>query len=188
MAVEILFDRSVGYYFFQVWQTIVVECVKWLDHFLQIYAPATFIVVVSWLSFWLSGDDRVDRLSLGVTTVLTITLFMASVNATLPKISYIKAVDLYLLVCFAFVFMALLGTQRAFILHQRLMIGLFICRVCCVELHLQPGVPPHQGQDQRGRRCTEAEEDRSSPLAGHVKIQAFMHISFFNRGKLTLFS
>jgi glycine receptor alpha-3 len=45
---------------------------------------------------------------LGVTTVLTMTTLMASVNAALPKISYMKSIDIYLGVCFFMVFGALI--------------------------------------------------------------------------------
>ena len=37
-----------------------------------------------------------SRVGLGVTTVLTMTTLMASVNAALPKISYMKSIDIYL--------------------------------------------------------------------------------------------
>ncbi|XP_078588032.1 gamma-aminobutyric acid receptor subunit beta-3-like isoform X4 [Branchiostoma floridae x Branchiostoma japonicum] len=44
----------------------------------------------------------------GVTTVLTMTTLVSGTRAQLPKISYIKAIDVYLVVCFVFVFAALL--------------------------------------------------------------------------------
>ena len=43
-----------------------------------------------------------------MTTVLTMTTLMASVNAALPKISYMKSIDIYLGVCFFMVFGALI--------------------------------------------------------------------------------
>ena len=49
---------------------------------------------------------------LGVTTVLTMTTLMASVNAALPKISYMKSIDIYLGVCFFMVFGALIGKMQ----------------------------------------------------------------------------
>ena len=49
------------------------------------------------------------RVSLGVTTVLTMTTLMSSTNAALPKISYVKSIDVYLGVCFVMVFASLLG-------------------------------------------------------------------------------
>ena len=65
--------------------------------------------MISWVSFWLNRDDKTDRVGLNVTTVLTITLLIVSTNSALPKITYIKAVDVYLGACFVMVFAALLG-------------------------------------------------------------------------------
>ena len=47
-------------------------------------------------------------MGLGVTTVLTMTTLMASVNSALPKISYMKSIDIYLGTCFFMVFGALI--------------------------------------------------------------------------------
>ena len=83
-----------------------------LDVFpLQIYVPSFLIVVVSWISFWLNKDKQADRVGLGVTTVLTITLLLVASNDAMPKISYLKAIDIYLAACFIMVFMALLGMK-----------------------------------------------------------------------------
>lgn len=48
------------------------------------------------------------RVQLGVTTVLTMTTLMSSTNAAMPKISYIKSIDVFLGTCFVMVFAALL--------------------------------------------------------------------------------
>ncbi|XP_078678316.1 gamma-aminobutyric acid receptor subunit pi-like isoform X1 [Branchiostoma floridae x Branchiostoma belcheri] len=76
--------------------------------FLQMYVPSTLLVMISWVSFWINKDSPPARVSLGITTVLAQTTFVTSARASLPKISYIKAVDVYLLMCFFFVFGALL--------------------------------------------------------------------------------
>ncbi|GCB62302.1 hypothetical protein scyTo_0007205 [Scyliorhinus torazame] len=44
----------------------------------------------------------------GITTVLTMTTINTHLRETLPKIPYVKAIDLYLMGCFVFVFLALL--------------------------------------------------------------------------------
>ena len=44
----------------------------------------------------------------GITTVLTMTTISTGVRSSLPRISYVKAIDIYLVVCFVFVFAALL--------------------------------------------------------------------------------
>ena len=62
----------------------------------------------SWISFWINYEATAARVSLGITTVLTMTTISTNVRASLPKIPDIKALDVYMLICFVFVFMALL--------------------------------------------------------------------------------
>ena len=63
---------------------------------------------MSWVSFWLNRGAAPARVGLGVTTVLTMTTLINSVNTALPKISYMKSIDIYLFVCFFMVFGALI--------------------------------------------------------------------------------
>ena len=74
----------------------------------QIYVPSALIVIISWVPFWLERDDSHARVALTVTTVLTITTLITNTNDSMPKISYIKAIDVYLFVCFLMVFASLL--------------------------------------------------------------------------------
>lgn len=45
---------------------------------------------------------------IGITTVLTMTTISTGVRSSLPRISYVKAIDIYLVMSFIFVFAALL--------------------------------------------------------------------------------
>lgn len=76
--------------------------------FIQIYFPTIMLVVLSWLVFWIPQDSVPARVSLGSTTMLSIVTFTGSFRKTLPKVSYIKAVDVYFIVSFAFIFAALM--------------------------------------------------------------------------------
>ncbi|XP_031562315.1 glycine receptor subunit alphaZ1-like [Actinia tenebrosa] len=84
---------------------------------LQIYAPTFLVVTLSWLSFWISKNAVAARIALGVTTVLTIVTLNGSYRSTVPKVSYIKALDLYLIVSLFFVFGAVLE-YIAVLLHH----------------------------------------------------------------------
>ena len=52
--------------------------------------------------------DTGNRLTVGVTTVLTIMFLLSYGNSSVPKMSYVKAMDIYLLSSFAFIFFSLI--------------------------------------------------------------------------------
>ena len=56
----------------------------------EVYLPASFIVLMSFTSFWLDRNATPARVSLGVTTVLTMTTLLSSANKNLPHTAYPK--------------------------------------------------------------------------------------------------
>ncbi|CAG2177600.1 unnamed protein product, partial [Oppiella nova] len=74
----------------------------------QSYLPTILIVVISWVSFWLDEEAIPARITLGVTTLLTISSKGAGIQSNLPPVSYAKAIDVWMGVCTIFVFSALL--------------------------------------------------------------------------------
>ncbi|NXO43864.1 GBRG4 protein, partial [Locustella ochotensis] len=75
---------------------------------IQTYIPCILTVVLSWVSFWIKRDSTPARTSLGITTVLTMTTLSTISRKHLPRVSYITAMDLFVSVCFIFVFAALM--------------------------------------------------------------------------------
>ncbi|KAM4703194.1 gamma-aminobutyric acid receptor subunit delta [Rhinophrynus dorsalis] len=76
-------------------------------YIIQSYVPSILLVAMSWVSFWISQSAVPARVSLGITTVLTMTTLMDSARSSLPRASAIKALDVYFLICYVFVFAAL---------------------------------------------------------------------------------
>ncbi|XP_032243194.2 gamma-aminobutyric acid receptor subunit beta [Nematostella vectensis] len=76
-------------------------------YILSAFIPAAFIVILSWVGFWIDERSVPARVSLGITTVLAITTLIFGVQSTLPRVGYIKAIDVYLLGNFLFVFASL---------------------------------------------------------------------------------
>ncbi|KAM3922508.1 gamma-aminobutyric acid receptor subunit delta [Leptodactylus fuscus] len=76
-------------------------------YIIQSYVPSILLVVMSWVSFWISQSAVPARVSLGITTVLTMTTLMDSARSSLPRASAVKALDVYFLICYVFVFAAL---------------------------------------------------------------------------------
>ncbi|XP_071493035.1 glycine receptor subunit alpha-4-like [Diadema antillarum] len=70
----------------------------------QAYMPTALLVIISWVSFWIDISQAAARVSLGVTTILTMTTTTTGYAgfAGLPKVSYTKAIDIWFDACLAF--------------------------------------------------------------------------------------
>lgn len=135
---EIRFVRSMGYYL------------------IQIYIPASLIVVISWVSFWLHRNAAPARVSLGVMTVLTMTTLMSSTNSQLPKISYVKSIDVFLGTCFVMVFASLLEYAA---------VGYLGKRVAMRKSRAQQLAKlAEQARQERARQQAAAEAAQTEPL------------------------
>ncbi|XP_066937073.1 gamma-aminobutyric acid receptor alpha-like isoform X1 [Macrobrachium rosenbergii] len=71
---------------------------------IQVYGPCMLLVVLSWVSFWLNREATSDRISLGITTVLTMTFLGLEARKDLPKVSYSTALDLFVWLSYGFIF------------------------------------------------------------------------------------
>lgn len=71
---------------------------------IHVYSPCSLIVVLSWISFCIPCESTAARVTLGITSVLTTTTILNILNNSMPKVSYVKAIDWYLICCFLFVF------------------------------------------------------------------------------------
>eukprot|EP00058_Branchiostoma_floridae_P026044 XP_002611534.1 hypothetical protein BRAFLDRAFT_117187 [Branchiostoma floridae] len=76
-------------------------------YLLSSYIPSIMITVLSWLTFWISPEIAPARVALGITTVLTSTALFGVNRQTMPRFSYIRAMDIWMMVCISFVFGAL---------------------------------------------------------------------------------
>ncbi|XP_040574378.1 glycine receptor subunit alpha-3 [Lepeophtheirus salmonis] len=74
-------------------------------HLIQSYLPSVLIVAISWVSFWMDVDCVPARVTLGVITLLTVSSQVS--GTSVPQTSYVKAIDVWMGVCTAFVFAAL---------------------------------------------------------------------------------
>lgn len=73
----------------------------------QIYIPVGLLVAMTWVSFWLDDGAAGARVGLCVTAIISIMAIGLHVNASLPKIAYLKAIDVYLWFCLLISFAAL---------------------------------------------------------------------------------
>ncbi|XP_018011309.2 glycine receptor subunit alpha-2-like, partial [Hyalella azteca] len=90
LVAEFSLQRSIGFYL------------------VQLYLPTILIVVISWVGFWMDVDSVPGRTTLGVTTLLAMSTKSSDIQEGLPQVSYVKAIDVWMGACTAFVFCALL--------------------------------------------------------------------------------
>ncbi|KAG1677014.1 Glycine receptor subunit alpha-2 [Nymphon striatum] len=91
-CLEVIFTlkRRLGYYLFHT------------------YIPTCLIVVMSWISFWIKPEAVPARITLSVTSLLTLSTQHAQSQKALPPVSYVKAIDIFMSACTVFVFASLM--------------------------------------------------------------------------------
>ncbi len=75
-------------------------------YFLRMYIPSGLIVILSWISFF-NVDKVAERLSVGLVIILTMTMWDTGSQGSLPRVSYITALDVWTSWCLIFVFASL---------------------------------------------------------------------------------
>ncbi|XP_045373706.1 gamma-aminobutyric acid receptor subunit theta [Camelus bactrianus] len=78
------------------------------SYLVQIYWPTILTTVVSWISFWMNYESSAARVTVGLTSMLVLNAINSHLRDKLPQVSCIKAIDIYMVVCFFFVFLSLL--------------------------------------------------------------------------------
>ena len=68
LSFELFFTRQMGFYM------------------LQVYIPSIVLVSLSWITFFMEPTDVGDRLSIGVTLILTMIFLLGYINQSLPKV------------------------------------------------------------------------------------------------------
>ncbi|XP_077862223.1 glycine receptor subunit alpha-4-like [Saccoglossus kowalevskii] len=85
---------------------------------LQAYVPSSLLVALSWLSVWVEISAAPARVALGVTTVLALVTQATWLRSQLPKIAYATAIDVWMVTCQVFVFLALLEYSVVYYLYS----------------------------------------------------------------------
>ncbi|KAI6186786.1 hypothetical protein M3Y98_00170700 [Aphelenchoides besseyi] len=73
-------------------------------YILQAYVPTYLTIIVSWVSFCMEPNALPARTTVGVSSLLAITMMFGNILKNLPRVSYVKAMDVWMLGCISFVF------------------------------------------------------------------------------------
>ncbi|XP_031565044.1 gamma-aminobutyric acid receptor subunit beta-like [Actinia tenebrosa] len=94
--------------------------VRYYSYFLShIYGTSSVIVVISWMAFFLPRDQTAARVGVGVTSLLTEVTVIDMLNSAMPKVSYVKSIDKFLMTCLFYVFLSLAEYCIVLVLDRR---------------------------------------------------------------------
>jgi hypothetical protein len=118
------------------------------------YLPSAFIVILSWLSFWLSYREVATRVFVGLLAILATMVIGHGASTTIPRVTFITAMNVWMGVCHLFIFASLVEFIVVVVLSRRNGSG--------ANIRGEPVVSPEEERAQPQRVVkTEGQDDVS---------------------------
>ncbi|RWS27445.1 glycine receptor subunit alpha-2-like protein [Leptotrombidium deliense] len=101
---------------------------KLSNFIVQVVCPSLFITTVAYANFWVGVETGASRFQMTIVTLLSLVTLHVGVKATIPPISYVAfkveidfffAVDIWMIFCLLFVWLAAMELAASNYLHKR---------------------------------------------------------------------
>ncbi|MDP2828457.1 MAG: hypothetical protein Q8O37_07610 [Sulfuricellaceae bacterium] len=87
---------------------------------MKVIIPLLLIVMMSWLVFWIDQSLGNAKISVAVTSMLTLIAYRFAIGNEVPKLPYLTSLDAFILVSTILVFLALIEViVTNVLLHQK---------------------------------------------------------------------
>jgi len=73
---------------------------RWIWHLFGVFIQSILLLVVAYMTFYYRIDNFQDRIMVAITCMLVIANVQSSINEDIPKTSYVKMIDYFLLYAF----------------------------------------------------------------------------------------
>merc|ERR1719468_606582 len=73
---------------------------KWTYHFWTIFLQSVLLISVAYMTFYFKISNFQDRVMIAITTMMVVATIQSSINKMVPKTSYIKMIDIWLIYSF----------------------------------------------------------------------------------------
>lgn len=87
-------------------------------HLIQTYMVSTVFLTISWLALFLPPASIAERLAIAMTILLTLTSMFSSERRSVPRVSYVTCLDMWMVSCIVFVFIELVEFASIFLCNK----------------------------------------------------------------------
>jgi len=100
--------------------TFTVEAQREVNYFIiKVILPLILIVFMSWVVFWIKPKETSPRISIAVTSMLTLIAYRFAIGADVPKLPYLTRLDFFVMAATLLVFAGLIEVVISSIQEKR---------------------------------------------------------------------
>merc|ERR1712198_601219 len=73
---------------------------RWIYHLITVFLQSILLLGVAYMTFYFKISNFQDRIMIAITTMMVVATIQSSINKIVPRTSYIKMIDIWLLYSF----------------------------------------------------------------------------------------